>query len=92
MLPLPITLELTLVYSRYGCMQEFNALILPEPITLEPQLVYPDTDTDVFNSSSLTYHRLVISLMSFFFLCFCHTPKVLWVFGSTRSGFTARVV
>ena len=30
-LPSPITLELTLVYSRYGCMQEFNALILPSP-------------------------------------------------------------
>ena len=37
----PITLELTLVYSRYGCMQEFNALMLPSPITLEPSSCTP---------------------------------------------------
>jgi len=43
-LPSPITLELMLVYSRYGCTQESHALILPSPFTLEPSSCTDDTD------------------------------------------------
>ena len=44
--PSPITLELMLVYSRYGrygCTQEYHALILPSPFTLEPSSCADDT-------------------------------------------------
>jgi len=44
LLPSPITLELMLVYSRYGCTQESHALILPSPFTLEPSSCADDTD------------------------------------------------
>jgi len=44
MLPLPITLELTLVYCRYGCTQEFYTLVLPSPFALEPSSCTADTD------------------------------------------------
>jgi len=44
MLLLPITLELTLVYCRYGCMQEFYTLILLLLFTLEPSSCTANTD------------------------------------------------
>jgi len=44
MLPLPITLELTLVYCRYGCTQEFYTLVLPLPFALEPSSCTADMD------------------------------------------------
>ena len=44
MLPLPITLELTVVYCRYGCTQEFYTLVLLSPFALEPSSCTADTD------------------------------------------------
>jgi len=44
MLLLPITLELTLVYCRYGCTQEFYTLVLLSPFALEPSSCTADTD------------------------------------------------
>jgi len=43
-LPSPITLELTLVYSQYRCTQESHALVLPSLFALEPSSCTANTD------------------------------------------------